>query len=85
MVMQHRSRILTVEEARNLPPPTPEEVERRREASEKLIARLDQQRCAFLARGGVPLSPDEFMAAIGRGWDDDEDDEWDDDPGLDRA
>jgi len=77
MVMQHRPPVLTVEEARNLPPPSPEEIARRRRALEAMRVRLELERCQFLARGGVPLSGDEFMKVIGRSWDDDE---WGADP-----
>jgi hypothetical protein len=56
MVMQGK-RVLTVEEARNLPPPTEEELAARRAVL--AAAREDYER--FIAAGGRPLSREEWQ------------------------
>jgi hypothetical protein len=62
-------RIVTMEEARNLPPPTPEELAARR----RLLDEVAAIRAQILAeRGGVPISDEELDWALD---DDDETDE----------
>jgi hypothetical protein len=62
-------RIVTMAEARNLPPPTPEELERHRQA----MADIALIREAILARrGGVPIPWEDIEWALGDE-DDDED------------
>lgn len=80
MVMQRGRRVLTVEEARNLLPPSEEELERRRAVLDAVRRRVEAEHCEFIARGGVPLSLEEFLEAIGRTWDDDDGDDWGDAP-----
>ena len=70
MVMQGK-RVLTVEEAKNLPPPTPEELEQRRRwlAEAHALAERILER-----RGGVPISDEELEWAMSP---DDEDEDCD--------
>ena len=60
-------RVLSVEEARALPPPLEEELERRRSAIRAMSA-ITQR--AFERRGGVPIPWEEIEQAL----------EWDDEP-----
>jgi hypothetical protein len=63
-------RIVTMEEARNLPPPTPEELAARR----RLLDEVAAIRAQILAeRGGEPIPWEDIEWALDRGWDDDDD------------
>ena len=77
MVMQHRRRVLTVEEARNLPPPSPEETAQRERAF-KAMQELREE--ILRERGGVPISEEDIEWALR--WDDDEDEDDSNTPGL---
>jgi hypothetical protein len=72
MVMQ-RNRVLTVEEFKALPPPTPEEIEEQRIHKAAWLAggRAISQRI-LERRGGVPISDEDIEWAL-RHDDDDED------------
>jgi hypothetical protein len=64
MVMQRSGRLLTVEEARGLPPLTAREVERRKRVIEEIrVLAAD----ILAERGGIPISEDELDWATGRG------------------
>lgn len=73
MVTHRPRRILTVEEARKLPPPTEEQLARRREAWDGLVA---ISRKILERRGGIPFSEEEFFEILDR----DRDDDCDEDP-----
>jgi hypothetical protein len=60
MVMQERKRSLTVEEIKNLPPPTPEAQARRRAALEDIRVHREE----MASRWGGPLSEQEFLSLL---------------------
>ncbi len=61
MVMQRGRRVLTVEEARNLLPPSEEELERRRAVLEEILALRAE---ILRSRGGVPISAEDMEWAL---------------------
>jgi hypothetical protein len=67
MVMQ-RKRVLTVEEAKQLPPPTEEELAQRRAV---LRAMSELARRTVERRGGQPISDEDLEWALS--WDDEDD------------
>jgi len=72
MVMQRSRRVLTVEEARNLPPPTEEEIAQRRESMAGFLEAEREISASIVARpGGRPFTEEELEDLVA----DDEDDE----------
>lgn len=70
MVMESPHRVLTVEEARNLPPPSPELIEQRRRALSEMRALGTR----IADRRGTPLSDSELDEALRRA----DEDDWND-------
>lgn len=66
MVMESPHRVLTVEEARNLPPPSPELIEHRRRALARAEAFSDGLKAEIRSRLGRDLSQDELESLLGR-------------------
>jgi hypothetical protein len=66
------ARVLTLEEARALPPPTADQLARRRAA----LDAVDSERAAFVAAGGKLMTDEEWQEFWDSRWDDDEDESW---------